>query len=121
MTEFQDNSPIPTALVFDVENVDRVDEPTAVAAYQIVHEALSNARKHGQATSVVVRLALADEAHLLLEVRDNGRGFEIAAERDETHRGLRNMSARVSELQGSFDVHSSPGMGATIRVQFPVQ
>ncbi len=81
----------------------------------VLAEALSNASRHAQATSVDV-LLLADD-HISLSVTDDGRGFgeEIAES------GLGNMRERALKHGGTFSVSSSPGQGTTLCWQVPVR
>jgi PAS domain S-box-containing protein len=120
VTEFKENARISTELAIEVPGIQNLDQAVAVALYQIVHEALSNARKYAQATSIGVRLTSPHPGELLLEVEDNGKGFEVSTDRDETHRGLRNMSARAQNLNGVLRVRSAPGAGTTVRLRVPV-
>ncbi|OYO28589.1 type IV pili methyl-accepting chemotaxis transducer N-terminal domain-containing protein [Janthinobacterium sp. PC23-8] len=82
----------------------------------IVQEALSNIRKHAQASHVEVRLA--DDQDFTLTVSDNGVGFDAAAvlEKGESHVGLHIMRERAQRIDASFDVHAAPGHGTTIEL-----
>ncbi|MGE0133698.1 MAG: PAS domain-containing sensor histidine kinase [Dehalococcoidia bacterium] len=90
----------------------------AQALYHLVREALTNVRKHAMATHAEVRLAQDGDA-MLLEVRDDGCGFDPDAERDHQHMGLRNMRSRVEALSGVLDIESRPGAGTVVRVRLP--
>lgn len=94
---------------------------TKLHLLRILQEALSNARKHGQAHQVQVTLASADGC-LRLIVEDNGCGFEPpgAAGSGGSHYGLGFMQARAEELGGSLDVTSSFGRGTRVVLQIPV-
>ena len=82
----------------------------------LASEALSNALRHSNATSVEVTLNVTDEASIL-EVRDDGTGFEV--ERQSRGMGLANMRARSVSLGGELTVTTSPGEGTTILVRLP--
>ncbi len=105
----------------------RVDEaipppPLAVriALYRILQEALANAYRHGAASQVDVQVMREGET-LVLDIWDNGRGFDPAQlpaiTARGTHLGLRGMRERVHTLGGVFDVESAPGQGTHIRVR----
>jgi two-component system nitrate/nitrite sensor histidine kinase NarX len=87
----------------------------------VVHEALSNARKHSGCSRVEV--ALERGPTYRLTVRDDGRGFDPAA-RDEAshddHVGLRIMRERASRIGASVSVRSSPGSGTEVSLTVPV-
>ncbi len=88
------------------------------ALYRIVQEGLTNAAKHGGAKRAVVEIHEdADTVHV--EVRDNGTGFDPGA--DTSGFGLLGMRERVELLDGTLQIDSSPGAGATVRASFPVQ
>ncbi|KYH43745.1 hypothetical protein AZH51_02815 [Branchiibius sp. NY16-3462-2] len=83
---------------------------------RVCQEALSNVARHSGATSVVVQLQYTQDG-LLLQVRDDGRGFEPS--QGGAGHGLRNMRERVEAVGGSLDVESSAGAGCLIDVAAP--
>lgn len=87
------------------------------AVYRIAQEALHNTVKHARATSVDIRLALDAEA-LILEVRDDGTGFDAGAS-FPGHLGLRTMRERALRFGGTLKVTSAPGQGTRIRAVVP--
>lgn len=82
----------------------------------IVQEALSNIRKHAQASHVEVRLA--DHQDFTLTISDNGVGFDAAAvlEKGDSHVGIHIMRERAQRIDATFDVHASPGGGTTVEL-----
>ncbi len=88
------------------------------AIYRIVQESLTNAAKHGGARRAVVEIHEDDET-VHLEIRDDGGGFDPAAETDGF--GLLGMRERVELLGGTLLLDSTQGRGTTIRASFPVQ
>ena len=99
-------------------------ELTSGAAFElerIVQEALSNVRKHAEASNVSVSLTNRPDA-LLLEVRDDGRGLPVAPPgMDDGHFGLVGMRERANLLGGHLSVTSLPEGGTLIRGIFPIQ
>jgi signal transduction histidine kinase len=84
---------------------------------RIAQEALHNAVRHAGATTVVLRLD-EDAGRLLVEVTDDGVGFE--PDRLETrsrHLGLTLMEERARALGGHVEIRSAPGAGTTIRLE----
>ncbi len=98
-----------------------VEPPAHVRAelLQIARESLSNVARHALATKATVRLARED-TDLVLEIRDNGRGFELTATPLQGHYGLANMHDRANALHGDLVVESGPGAGTRIIVRIPV-
>jgi signal transduction histidine kinase len=109
-TEFSGR--VPKALPEDLETL----------AYRVVQEALSNAGKHADATSVVVSVG-SEGSQLRIEVQDDGRGFDSGHTREFLRQGrvgLASMRERVELASGTFVVRSSPGRGTSILATLPV-
>jgi signal transduction histidine kinase len=87
--------------------------------YRLGQEALANVIKHAGASSATVRIA-ASHDRVVLEVADDGRGFDPVAVGGD-HFGLRSMHGRVADLGGRLEVTSAPGRGTVLRVQVPAQ
>ncbi len=98
-----------------------VEPPAHVRAelLQIARESLSNVARHARATKATVRLA-PEGTDLVLEISDNGRGFEPMATPPHGHYGLANMYDRATALHGDLVVESAPGSGTRIIVRIPV-
>jgi len=105
----------PNVVVDAPEN--RLELPAAVelAALRIVQEAVTNTRKHARASECRVVLQL-DGRDLLVEIRDDGRGFRADVRKGV---GLRSIAERAAELGGTSDVRSSPG-GTSVLVRLPI-
>lgn len=97
------------------------DLPTAVEEelYHIAQEALNNALKHAAATSVTVAIR-AEDGWLVLEVQDDGRGFNPNTVSSYGGMGLINMRERAERLGGSLVVESTPGAGTRVDVRIPM-
>lgn len=92
-----------------------VSPDTGLALFRALQETLSNVARHSGATSASVRLA-ADNGELTLIVRDNGRGFPLAASHIPASYGLAGMRERISAVHGSVAVGSDAGALVTVRV-----
>jgi len=89
-----------------------------IQVLHIVQEALSNVRKHAQATQVW--LTVRQQPQWQFEVRDDGVGFAAEGEPDdETHVGLRIMAERAEKIGGTLDVVSTPERGTSIVLTLP--
>jgi two-component system, NarL family, sensor histidine kinase DevS len=84
---------------------------------QLAREALSNVSRHAEATTCRVSL-YRDEDGRVLEIDDDGRGFDPAAATG-TGQGLRNLRERAEGLGGRAETHSVPGQGTSVRVTIP--
>lgn len=89
--------------------------------YRILQEALQNINKHAKATQVSVILEC-DEKQAKLIVEDNGRGYDIHAERigDSKGMGITNMRERAALVGGEMEIESIIGTGTTIFIRVPL-
>jgi len=89
---------------------------------RVAQEALQNVRKHAAAASVTVRTRLEDGAWIL-EVADDGRGFDVgdAASRGRRNFGLQFMRERAELIGARLDVRSRPGDGTVVRLAIPTR
>jgi len=106
-------SPIPVELDIAIDG--RLPGAVEVAAYYVASEALANAAKHAQATSVAVSLARRYES-IIVSIRDDGVGGADPARGS----GLVGLTDRVEALGGSLDVRSPSGRGTRITARLPV-
>ncbi|MGK5008638.1 GAF domain-containing sensor histidine kinase [Janthinobacterium sp. MDB2-8] len=85
----------------------------------IVQEALSNIRKHAQASNVALRVE--NGRDFALQVRDDGEGFaaNLRDKKTELQIGLRIMQERAERLGAQFAIDSTPGGGTTISLALP--
>ena len=99
------------------------DEDLLVLLFQSVRELLFNVRKHAGVDRAVVRLTEEAE-HLVIHVRDEGRGFvieEVATLKSQGGFGLFSIRERLRLLGGHLEIRSQPGKGTHIEVHVPVQ
>jgi signal transduction histidine kinase len=93
------------------------DADRAREVLRIAQEALSNALRHAEADHMWVRLG-SDNGRVVLEVRDDGAGFDPDAPEVRSRRlGLTSMEERAERLGGSLSVRSTPGAGTTVRLE----
>lgn len=99
-----------------------LDSDLALAIYRVAQEALTNVVRHAGAMRATVRLDIAPSL-LVLEVVDDGRGFE--AGRQDRGRwsglGLAGMRERMEQLHGRFEIRSVPGRGCRLAVSCPIE
>ena len=87
--------------------------------YCIAREALNNALKHASADSISVGLRQRG-SRIVMEIVDNGRGFDPEENRKKGGLGLLGMDERVRQLRGVLEVKSSKGSGTCVTVEVPV-
>lgn len=86
---------------------------------QLVREALSNATRHSRATRVEIALARVGD-DIVLEIADNGVGFEPTNLAPGRHHGLANLRDRAAAAGGRLELDTRPGSGTRLVVQIPV-
>ena len=92
--------------------------PQTLALFHICQEALANAAKHAKAKNVQVVLWTTNE-RALLEIKDDGKGFELEKMKTSIGHGLANMQTRAHAVGGDIDISSVSGDGTTILVWVP--
>jgi signal transduction histidine kinase len=86
--------------------------------FAIAREALANVVRHADASAAHIRVEARGE-QVLLQITDNGRGFEPAGGHPG-HFGLDSMRSRAAEIGGRLTIASAPGSGTVVRVRVPV-
>jgi signal transduction histidine kinase len=102
-------------IAFDVD-ADGLPEPIELAAYFIVCEALTNARRYAAASAIRVRVAPVADA-LLVEIADDGAGGADPG----SGTGLRGLVDRVDALGGRLELDSPPGAGTRVSARLPLR
>ncbi|HZO74251.1 MAG TPA: histidine kinase [Ktedonobacteraceae bacterium] len=99
----------------------------ATNLYAIIHESLTNIRKHAAATQINI-FVFCNEARLNLSIEDNGVGMQLSSfsdaslseqKQDGYHVGLIGLRERVALLGGQLMLESAPGKGTRIDVSIP--
>jgi signal transduction histidine kinase len=92
--------------------------------FYIIEEATNNARKHANATHIWVRLRPYETGIALLEIEDDGLGFDVAAVNKSYDKrgslGMINLRERAELVNGLLNIDSAPGKGTRIQVYIPL-
>lgn len=105
-------------VVCEVEGCPSVPASSQKQVLAIVHEALTNAHRHGRAREALVRVDAGDGS-VRVEVTDDGGGFDPRTHRGEGSYGLEIMAERARMLDGELRLASSPGRGTKLTVRLP--
>ena len=98
-----------------------LSDATTTLLFRVAQEALRNAAKHANPSRIDVGLHNRD-AHVTLEIRDNGRGFtpdDVDRRRRDGHVGLSLLRDLVADAGGTLHVDSHPGAGTLVAVEIP--
>jgi len=94
--------------------------------FYIIEEAVNNARKHAAAETITVRLSQMDVGIALLEINDNGVGFDVKAmsqsydKRSNSSLGMVNLRERSELVNGLLQIDSVEGKGTKVQVYIPL-
>jgi signal transduction histidine kinase len=102
------------------DGVDQLPDTVEIVALRVIQEALQNARKHAQPTSIRVRM-VRDDGSWAVEIRDDGKGFESDNPPVDGRRnfGLQFMRERAELIGARFEVRSIPNLGTAVRMTIP--
>lgn len=107
----------------DVDYGEELPQEVTLAYFRVVQEAVHNSARHGQASRVLVRF-FKDCNNAVLEIEDDGSGFEPPVDYEELrvrgHRGLANMSERMSLIGGRLQVIRREEGGTLVRCEWPI-
>jgi PAS domain S-box-containing protein len=101
----------------------RLSQDVRLALFRIYQETLNNIARHARATRIEIRLSK-DDRQVLLEIQDDGVGFELPHDWLELarrgHLGLVGIRERAEAIGGRVEVQSQPGHGSLVRVSAPI-
>ena len=92
---------------------------TTLYSYRIIQEIINNALKYAQAKNVHISMDCIKN-ELLLNLTDNGIGFNTELINENEGIGLKNIKTRVEQLKGTIDIQSSNNKGTTFNIKIPV-
>jgi NarL family two-component system sensor histidine kinase YdfH len=111
---------IPCHLTLELAAEGSLPEDVKNHAERIVGESLTNIMRHAQADQVWLTVRQGEEA-LAIEVRDDGRGFDVEKATRAGHYGLLGMRERVRLVKGMFELKSEDGQGSRLTVSLPLE
>jgi signal transduction histidine kinase len=94
--------------------------------FYIIEEAVNNARKHAAAETIAVRLTQMEVGIALLEINDNGVGFDVKAmsqaydKRSNSSLGMVNLRERAELVNGLLQIDSAEGKCTKVQVYIPL-
>jgi len=116
--EYRANTLADATLVAPDDNLVGLPSSHATALFHICQEALANAGKHSKARRTQVQL-WATRERVLLEVADNGHGFDLRKMSVTLGHGLSNMHIRARKVGGDVEITSAPEEGTTVLAWVP--
>lgn len=102
---------------YNIEN--GINKQLDIATYRIIQEIVNNIIKHAHASEALVQVRK-DENLLIIDVEDNGKGFELSETQNKNGMGLAGIQSRVNYWKGSLDIDSSKDKGTSIHIEIPL-
>jgi signal transduction histidine kinase len=118
ITEFRANTLANVQLTGTENEVKELPQSHSMVLFHIGQEALANVAKHAKAKQVDISLWSTDE-RVLMEIHDNGKGFEMEKMNASIGHGLANMQTRVRAVGGDVDISSVVDEGTTVLAWVP--
>jgi two-component system nitrate/nitrite sensor histidine kinase NarX len=119
--EFEEQTGCQVELEMDREQLPHLSAAVAMQATYIVHEALTNVRKHSNADAVRLICQGLEDDIIEIVIQDNGQGFDLDDKQRSTWEGfgLRFMRERAEQVGGSLRINSQPGQGVQVAIRLP--
>ncbi len=120
----QQLEPLGVSVNVEVSGSDaRLPRETELALFRVAQEAITNIARHAGAEHVLVQYS-ADDGRAVIEIEDDGEGFDVGTATVETNSmrglGLAGMRERVSLAGGRIDIESTPGSGTRVLIEVPL-
>ncbi|HSU28901.1 MAG TPA: histidine kinase, partial [Chitinophagaceae bacterium] len=119
LEDFENRSHIKTELKKDPIPEKNISITAKTGLYRIFQESLTNVARHAEATKVYAVIENKNDI-LVLNIADNGRGFDMSKTAGNKTLGLLGMKERVMMLGGDFTITSQPGKGTKVSVTIPL-
>ncbi|MCK9404077.1 MAG: PAS domain S-box protein [Chitinophagaceae bacterium] len=115
---FTKSSFIPVKFSTNIQEV-KIKSTQSLALYRVLEECISNIVRYAGATQVSISL-LKQGNSLVMQIEDNGNGFDIAMVDPKLQHGILSMRERVYSLDGVFNITSVVGEGTKISIEVPI-
>ncbi|MFC4233551.1 sensor histidine kinase [Parasediminibacterium paludis] len=100
------------------------DGQTTIFLYRMLQESLQNILKHAQATHVNIKVYCSDAHTFVIEIQDNGKGFNLAEEKAKKDKsggvGVKSMMNRANLIGATITIDSAIGKGTTVKITIPI-
>jgi signal transduction histidine kinase len=118
LTEYRAHTLAEAVLVGPKEPLEDLSPSHALALFHICQEALANAAKHAAAKHLEVSVWMTAD-RVVMEIQDNGRGFDVKQMNTSLGHGLANMQTRARNVGGEVDISSKRNEGTTVLAWVP--
>ncbi len=120
LLDFNQRSGVQTHVeITSEEDMQIFDGDQATALFRVVQEALTNVARYAEPENIYLHSDIVDD-ELVLELSDDGRGFDVEGQMHQNSLGLFGMRERLRQCDGKLQIKSEPGEGTTVVMTMPV-
>jgi len=106
--------------ISDDNGIKRYHQRFEIKIYNIIEELINNILKHSKAKNASITLVERNSDTLIIQIIDDGIGFDIRKERKKDGLGLNHIDARIKMMHGVFNINSKVGEGTSIFISVPI-
>ena len=106
--------------ISDDNGIKRYHQKFEIKIYSIIEELINNILKHSNAKNASITLIERNGDKLLIQIIDDGKGFDVRKERGKDGLGLNHIDARIKMMHGVFNINSKIGEGTSIFISVPI-
>ncbi len=106
--------------ISDDNGIKRYNQQFEIKIYNIIEELINNIMKHSSAKNASINLIERNGDKLLIQIIDDGKGFELNKARKKDGLGLSHIEARIKIMKGVFNINTKKGEGTSIFISVPI-
>jgi len=106
--------------ISDDNGIKRYNQQFEIKIYNIIEELINNIMKHSGAKNASINLIERNGDKLLIQIIDDGNGFELKKARKKDGLGLSHIEARIKIMKGVFNINTKKGEGTSIFISVPI-
>ena len=106
--------------ISDDNGIKRYNQEFEIKIYNIIEELINNILKHSGAKNASINLIERNGDKLMIQIIDDGKGFDVKTAKRKDGLGLSHIEARIKIMQGVFNINSKKGEGTSIFISVPV-
>ena len=104
----------------DADGIKRYDQEFEIKIYNIIEELVNNIIKHSNADNASIMLKEREGNKLIIQIIDDGKGFNVKRAITKNGLGLSHIEARIKVMKGVFSINSKRGDGTSIFISSPI-
>ena len=107
-------------LISDANGIKRYNQKFEIKIHNIIEELINNVIKHSKAKNASIMLSEKEGNKLIIQIIDDGRGFDVKKVFNKKGLGLSHIEARIKVMKGVFNINSKRGEGTSIFISAPI-